>query len=61
MHTKTSLMDDLKQLNIKKQGTLLVHSSYKSIGDVKGGPATVLDSLSRYMKEGLLVLPTHTW
>ncbi|MDN6729882.1 MAG: AAC(3) family N-acetyltransferase [Alkalibacterium sp.] len=61
MHTKTSLVDDLKELNIKKQGTLLVHSSYKSIGDVKGGPATVLDSLSSYMKEGLLVLPTHTW
>src|SRR5699024_7792070 len=42
-------------------GTLLVHSSYKSIGDVKGGPDTVLDSLIEYMNKGLLVLPTHTW
>ncbi len=61
MHTKESLMKDLERLNIKKEGTLLVHSSYKSIGDVEGGPDTVLDALSEYMKDGLLVLPTHTW
>lgn len=61
MHTKESLVQDLKQLNINSKGTLLVHSSYKSIGEVKGGPETVLDSLGAYMKDGLLVLPTHTW
>lgn len=61
MHTKESLMKQLEELKIKKEGTLLVHSSYKSLGEVEGGPDTVLDALSEYMKDGLLVLPTHTW
>jgi len=61
MHTEKSLLHDLKDLNINGERTLLVHSSYKSIGEVEGGPDTVLDSLSTYMKDGLLVLPTHTW
>ncbi|RAV22589.1 AAC(3) family N-acetyltransferase [Paenibacillus contaminans] len=59
--TKASLLQDLDNLKIAPHGTLLVHSSMKSIGDVEGGPDTVLDALSEYMKDGLLVLPTHTW
>src|SRR5690625_6183304 len=61
MHTKEILLNDLKKLGINQYGTLKVHSSYKSIGDVDSGPYTVLDGLSEYMKDGLLVLPTHTW
>ncbi|GIO93856.1 AAC(3) family N-acetyltransferase [Paenibacillus lactis] len=61
MHTKESLMEQLEQLGIDSQGTLLVHSSMKSMGPVEGGADTVLDALSEYMKDGLLVLPTHTW
>lgn len=61
MHTKQSLLQQLDSLNIRKNGTLLVHSSMKSIGEVEGGADTVLDVLSTYMKDGLLVLPTHTW
>ncbi|QUL55851.1 AAC(3) family N-acetyltransferase [Paenibacillus tritici] len=61
MHTRSSLLKQLESLGIDPQGTLLVHSSFKSIGEVEGGADTVLDVLSEYMKEGLLVLPTHTW
>lgn len=61
MHTKQSLLDDLENLGIDRRGTLLVHSSMKSIGEVEGGADTVLDALSEYMKDGLLVMPTHTW
>lgn len=61
MHTKSSLLKELEDLGIDRKGTLLVHSSMKSIGEVEGGADTVLDALSEYMKEGLLVLPTHTW
>lgn len=61
MHTKTGLFEQLKALEINPSGTLLVHSSLKSIGEVQGGADTVLDVLSEYMKDGLLVLPTHTW
>lgn len=61
MHTKFSLMRELERLGIDRTGTLLVHSSMKSIGEVEGGAETVLDALSEYMVSGLLVLPTHTW
>jgi aminoglycoside 3-N-acetyltransferase len=33
----------------------------KSIGAVEGGADTVLDAFMEYFKEGLLILPTHTW
>lgn len=61
MHTKQSLMDQLESAGIDQHGTVLMHSSMKSIGEVEGGADTVLDALSEYMKDGLLVLPTHTW
>lgn len=61
MYTKQDLLDHLKQLGIDENGTLLVHSSMKSIGQVEGGTDTVLDALFEYMKNGLLVFPTHTW
>lgn len=61
MHTKESLMEQLDSMGIDRAGTLLVHSSMRSIGEVRGGADTVLDALSDYMAEGLLVLPAHTW
>lgn len=61
MHTKESLIRQLHELGIDREGTVLVHSSFKSIGPVEGGADSVLDALSEYMADGLLVLPTHTW
>ena len=60
-YSKDDLIKDLEELKIDKYGTLMVHSSYKSIGDVEGGGETVIDALMEYMKDGLLVFPTHTW
>jgi aminoglycoside 3-N-acetyltransferase len=61
MHTLQTLLDDLARLDLNPLGTLLVHSSYRSIGEVLGRADTVLTALETYMREGLLVLPTHTW
>ena len=61
MITKADLINDLKNMEIDSKGTVLVHISYKSIGDVEGTARTVVDSLMEYMKDGLLVIPTHTW
>lgn len=62
MHTYETLRKDLEKLGIPQSGTLLVHSSMKSIGEVEGRADTVLDVLMDYFKdEGLLVLPTITW
>ncbi|PKL12715.1 MAG: AAC(3) family N-acetyltransferase, partial [Spirochaetae bacterium HGW-Spirochaetae-8] len=61
MHTTTTLMQDMARLGINPKTTLLVHSAYKSIGEVEGRADSVLDAWESYMQEGLLVLPTHTW
>ena len=61
MHTKNSLIKDIEQTGIKKSGTLLIHSSMKAVGEVEGGGDTVLDAFIEYMKEGLLLFPTHSW
>ncbi|WP_334076911.1 AAC(3) family N-acetyltransferase [Paenibacillus sanfengchensis] len=61
MHTKESLIKQLEHMGIDGKGTMLIHSSLKSMGPVEGGADTVLDAFTAYMKDGLLVLPTHTW
>lgn len=57
--TKESLLADLKAAGLKGTDTVLVHSSMKKIGDIDAN--IVLDALLEYFKEGLLLMPTHTW
>lgn len=61
MHTAESLKQDLGHLGVDPSGILLVHSSYKAIGETEGRGEAVLDSLIDYMETGLLLLPSHTW
>ncbi len=60
-YTKAALLSHLREMGIDPTGTLLVHSSMKAIGEVEGGADTVIDALCEYMKDGLLIFPTHTW
>ncbi|MBO4511572.1 MAG: AAC(3) family N-acetyltransferase [Victivallales bacterium] len=60
--TKDMLKEDLRQMGVTQEDTLLIHSSFKSIGNVEGGPDAVLDMLMDYFKEnGLLVFPTLSY
>lgn len=61
MYTLENLQTQLQEMKIDPKGTLLVHSSMKAIGRTEGGAETVLDALCQYMREGLLIFPTHTW
>lgn len=61
MHTKESLQEQIRLIGIKPTDTLLIHSSMKAIGAVVGGADTVLDAFSECLRDGLLILPTHTW
>ncbi len=61
MYTKLNIMDDIRKLGIEPTDTLLIHSSMKAIGEVEGGADTILDAFMEFMKEGLLIFPTHTW
>ena len=62
MHTKISLTEDFKNLGIKRDDNVLIHSSMKSIGEVDGGADTVLDVFCEYLAEhGNIALPSHSW
>lgn len=61
MYTKQDLLKNLETIGVEPTGTLMVHLSYKSIGEVDGRGDTVLDALIEYMNKGLLVLASHTW
>lgn len=60
-YNKQQLKDQLKSMGLKGDETILIHSSMKAIGAVDGGADTVLDAWMEYFKDGLLLLPTHTW
>lgn len=61
MHTKKSLLADLENSGINPRGTLLVHSSCKSVGECENRGDTILDAFTEFMRDGLLIFPTHTW
>jgi len=61
MHTRASLVRDLEHLGLRPADTVLVHSSMRAIGAVEGGADTVLEALTHALRDGLLLLPTHTW
>ena len=57
-----SLTEDFKNLGIKKNDNILIHSSMKSIGEVDGGADTVLDVFIKYLADdGNIALPSHSW
>jgi aminoglycoside 3-N-acetyltransferase len=62
MITKDRLKQDFLKLGLGKGDWLLIHSSLKSIGYVKGGPATVVDAILDVLgPHGLLMVPTFTF
>jgi len=42
MLTFEGLVEGFQKLGVEQGDTLLVHSSYKSLGEVYGGPVTVI-------------------
>jgi aminoglycoside 3-N-acetyltransferase len=56
--TVDTLTVQLRALGVRRDGVLLVHSSYKSLGHVIGGPQAVVEAL--LAAAGTLVVPTHT-
>ena len=59
MYTFEELVEGFRELGVKEGDTLLVHSSYKSLGEVDGGPATVVRALEAVLgtdKDGTLIM-----
>ena len=64
MLTFEHLVDGFRKLGVQAGDTLLVHSSYKSLGEVDGGPQTVIRALEAALgtdKDGTLIMPTFNF
>jgi aminoglycoside 3-N-acetyltransferase len=62
MLTFEVLVDEFQKLGVQQGDTLLVHSSYKSLGGVDGGPQTVIKALETALgPEGTLIMPTFNF
>jgi aminoglycoside 3-N-acetyltransferase len=61
MITKQDIKDFLKSINVKQTDTVLIHTSFKSIGGVENGCDGFLDGFIEYLTDGLFIVPTHTW
>jgi len=62
MLTLESLTNAFRNLGVQAGDVLLVHSSYKSLGEVDGGPQTVIDALLAALgPEGTLIMPTFNF
>ena len=62
MLTFEQLVEEFRNLGVEQGDTLLVHSSYKSLGEVDGGPQTVVRALEAALgDDGTLIMPTFNF
>ena len=61
MHSLADIRNDLISMGIHEDDTLLVHSSLKSVGEVEGRAAGILDVLAGHLSRGLLVFPSLSY
>jgi aminoglycoside 3-N-acetyltransferase len=62
MLTFEQLLEGFRNLGVQEGDTLLVHSSYKSFGEVDGGPQTVIRTLEAALgPQGTLIMPTFNF
>lgn len=55
----TELADQLRALGVRRGGVLLVHSSFRAVRPVAGGPLGLIEALRRAIgPEGTLVMPS---
>ena len=61
MFTKEDLKKQLMQMGIKPSDHVLIHTSFKAVGQVEGGPEAFIDAFCEYLTDGMFIVPTHTW
>lgn len=60
MVTKRQIINELKELGVKRDDTLIVHSSMKSLGWVNGGAQAIVEALIEVVSEGTIIMPSQS-
>lgn len=59
--TKREVIEQLRALGVTEGGVLVVHTSFRAVRPVEGGPDGLIDALEEVLgDEGTLVMPTMT-
>ncbi len=61
MYTKNDLKKQISEMGITPRDTVIIHTSFKAVGDVEGGPEGFIDAFCEYLSDGLFLVPTQTW
>ena len=61
MYYKEDLLNDIKNMGISGSSTIMIHFAFSSIKNIDGGAKVVLEAFKEYFKDGLVLIPTHTW
>ena len=61
MLTKNDIHKFLSESGIEPSDTVLVHTSFRSLGGVEGGCDGFIDAMCEYLTDGLFLVPSHTW
>ena len=62
MWTLDSLINEFNKIGIRKGSKIIVHSSFKSFGEVENGPQTIVNALiSAVGENGLILMPTFSF
>jgi aminoglycoside 3-N-acetyltransferase len=63
MFTKEQIFEQLRALGAPQKSIVLMHSSFRAVGEFEGGAEGFLDAMIEYFtaRGGLFLVPTHTW
>ena len=63
MFTKEDIFRQLQKMNAPRNSVVILHSSFRTVGEVEGGAEGFLDALIEYFtaEGGLFLVVSHTW
>ena len=61
MLSKKNIIDFMKANGIRRDDLVTVHAALRSVGPIENGADGLIDAMTEYLNEGLLIIPTHTW